>query len=290
MSKLKFLAQPNIIRRIVLGIFWRLIGTSKHLLIYLKYNNEIRKFKNIHQNERCFVIGNGPSLTAQDLEKLKNEYTFAANKIFLVFDDTDWRPTYYCIQDFKVIQNDFVLITGKVQAKHKFIAGNTLVLEHTFLQNWIYFYLDIRPFWKSYPKKNPLFSERIERRIYEGCTVTYANIQLAVYMGFKEIYLLGVDHNYSVNRKHDGTIEKAETKDYFTDKYISPNQEFGKQLNLAVLEYSTLAYQSAREYADAHGIKIYNATRGGKLEVFERVDFDTLMKTVSPPPPPQLSN
>ena len=33
-------------------------------------------------------------------------------------------------------------------------------------------------------------------------------------------------------------------------------------------------YKAAKQYADLHGIRICNATRGGKLEIFERVDFD----------------
>lgn len=42
------------------------------------------------------------------------------------------------------------------------------------------------------------------------------------------------------------------------------------------LDFATMTFEKAREYADGHGIKIYNATRGGKLEVFERVNFDKL--------------
>lgn len=39
-----------------------------------------------------------------------------------------------------------------------------------------------------------------------------------------------------------------------------------------------LAYESAKKYVDSHNISIYNATRGGMLEVFERVDFDSLFE------------
>jgi hypothetical protein len=38
------------------------------------------------------------------------------------------------------------------------------------------------------------------------------------------------------------------------------------------------AYEAAERYAKEHGIKIFNATRGGRLETFERVDFDDLFK------------
>ncbi len=36
------------------------------------------------------------------------------------------------------------------------------------------------------------------------------------------------------------------------------------------------AFNVAKEYADQNGVKIYNATRGGMLESFERIDLDSL--------------
>jgi hypothetical protein len=240
----------------------------KYILIYIKYNKKLKSFRNIHKGKRCFIIGNGPSLKMEDLDKLKNEYTFAANKIYVAFEKTDWRPTYYCIQDFRLIILEFESIKQKVEAKFKFIAGNPLIKNkksNIYLNNWIYFFLDISRF---YPR-HPHFSEDISKRIFEGFTVTYANIQLAVYMGFKEIYLLGIDHKYFMN---------SGSKNYFSDKYMA-NQEFGKEVNLPHLEYSTLAYEAARQYAEHNAIKIYNATRGGELEVFQRVNFDTIISS-----------
>lgn len=45
---------------------------------------------------------------------------------------------------------------------------------------------------------------------------------------------------------------------------------------MGFVDQVTLAYQSAKQYANQHDFKIYNATRGGKLEIFERVDFNDL--------------
>ena len=61
---------------------------------------------------------------------------------------------------------------------------------------------------------------------------------------------------------------------HFSDSYHRASS--GVKPNACRKTENLLAYQAAREYADRHGIKIYNATRGGKLEVFERVDFDSL--------------
>ena len=94
-------------------------------------------------------------------------------------------------------------------------------------------------------------------------------LQFAVYMGFSEIYLLGVDHQYSIEMNPDGTMKKTEgVQDHFANDDICTN--------VPQTYKSTLSYYAARKYADLHGVKIYNATRGGKLNAFERVDFDKL--------------
>lgn len=61
--------------------------------------------RNRYLGQRCFVLGNGPSLTVSDLELLKDEVTFAANKIYLCFGETNWRPTFYSVEDLLVAQN-----------------------------------------------------------------------------------------------------------------------------------------------------------------------------------------
>ncbi|MFC2055928.1 hypothetical protein ACFLV7_16775 [Chloroflexota bacterium] len=63
--------------------------------------------KNRHKGQRCFVIGNGPSLSTTDLDQLRGEVTFACNKIYLAFNETDWRPTYYAVEDPLVAQQNY---------------------------------------------------------------------------------------------------------------------------------------------------------------------------------------
>ena len=92
-------------------------------------------------------------------------------------------------------------------------------------------------------------------------------------MGFKEIYLIGVDHSFAryINEKGE-IVEDKNLKDYFCEEYNKDKEK----LDIPTTVVSTLAYQKAEEYSRQHGFRIYNATRGGKLEVFERVDFDKL--------------
>ena len=111
------------------------------------------------------------------------------------------------------------------------------------------------------------FSKDISKVVYSGQTVTYSMIQFAAYMGFKEIYLIGVDCNYSSN---NSVITQ--------DSYFDPRL-FNSQRSYAAPEVDTnlLAYARAKEVCDREGIKIYNATRGGKLEIFERADLDKVL-------------
>ena len=114
------------------------------------------------------------------------------------------------------------------------------------------------------PDELPPFSEDLVYGLYGRGTVTYECIQLAVYMGFREIYLLGVDFNFSSDYK--------DKSNHFVSTYYSKNSKTGYFLEKESLE----AYEAAKKYAENHGIKIFNATRGGKLEVFERRNFDEL--------------
>lgn len=241
--------------------------------IYRKNQTELLKLKNVYQGKRCFIIGNGPSLTATDLDKLKKEYTFASNRIFKIYEETEWRPTFYACQDGVVLESIREELQSVIpQSQLAFIATNQYKkCGNLFkgLPNVLWLPLRYVP-----PKKNIYkFSENIEKEVIEGLTVTYSCMQLAVYMGFTQIYLLGVDHNYAVEFDADGNIvnENKEAKNYFGG---DENQNVATTPP-KVIEMSR-AFISANKFSKLNGFTIYNATRGGKLEVFERVDFDKI--------------
>jgi hypothetical protein len=127
--------------------------------------------------------------------------------------------------------------------------------------------------------KNPVmrFSPDPSRVCYAGFSVTYCMLQWAAYMGFKEIFLLGIDHsNYRTDMKDmvNGNDTTHFSKDYSVTGLLKYHDHIA-DINL-LLAGSTKAYECAETYTRRHGIRIYNATRGGELEFFERVDFDTL--------------
>ena len=223
------------------------------------YNAEIEKFKNIHKGEKCFIIATGPSLRMEDLEVLKenNIPCFSMNHIYKALPNVSWRPKYYVVVDFDTFKNCSEEVLN-IDTEYAFLGdSNREYWECDSKEN----HLKMHEVYETYDEEKPKFSEDIARKCYLGYTVTYTCMQIAAYMGFKEIYLLGVDFSYG--------DKKSNTKygHFFKEEKLSA---------IGFVDQVSLAYQTAKEYADEHGIKIYNATRGGKLEIFERVDFDTL--------------
>lgn len=234
------------------------------------YGRNLEKLKGRFSGKRCFIIGNGPSLKATDLDKLKNEYTFAFNRIYYIFNQTEWRPTFYCTQDEKIVRNSLDEIKNRIETPYVFAPINL---------KW-YYGLDLNTKYYFCQKQAesesecPEFLEEIPKKIGIGNTVAYTAIQIAIYMGFKQIYLLGVDHSFHISQDMFGNIIVDKTaKDYFCEAYNKDKDS----LFIPKLDVSTLAYVSAYRYARYHGVEIYNATRGGKLEIFPRVEFDALI-------------
>ena len=228
-------------------------------------------YKGTHTGQRCFLIGNGPSLRADDLTKLHEagEVTFAFNRIYNIFDQTLWRPTFYISQDEKMLAG-CADIVSKLKAQAKFIPIQLKWWNGIDIPDAAYFNIVNQ---QTEDPQRFRFSDDIARCIYNSNTGMYTAAQIAAYMGFTEIYLIGVDHHFRISQNNQGEIIVDNTvKDYFTDKY---NEDKDK-LYIPNTERSTLTYIAMKQHCDARGIRVYNATRGGKLEVFERVDFDTL--------------
>ncbi|KAA6326695.1 hypothetical protein EZS27_024234 [termite gut metagenome] len=233
-----------------------------------KNRQKLKSLYNIHKNKRCFIIGNGPSLKPEDLETLylNNEISFAVNKISYIFPETNWRPTYYSVFD-DFLPRKIKNIISETPASKKFFRKNSFLF--TRKVNGECLYCNTKG--NRNLLKNPKFSADISEKIFAIATVTYVSMQIAVYMGITEIYLLGIDNAYSLDRKKNGTIVKNNSiKSYFGALEKTDNR------NVGALWEMDIAYKAANEYAKQNDIKIYNATRGGKLEIFERVNFDSL--------------
>ena len=229
----------------------------------------LKGLKDIHADRRCFIVGNGPSLTPEDLNSLaeNHEISFAFNRIYHIFPRTVWRPTYYISQDEKMLSGCIDEVSA-VPAKIRFIPAEMKWYHGISIPRCQTFHLIQRE-----NDGFPDFSESIADFVCNSKTVVYTAIQFAVYMGIREIYMIGVDHHFhtSINAKGEIVVDPT-AKDYFSENY-NPDKD---RLYIPNTDVSTLTFVAAKNYADAHGISILNATRGGKLEVFPRVDFDSL--------------
>lgn len=234
----------------------------------------LAEMQNVFSGRRCFIIGNGPSLTTADLESLMSEITFASNGIYRIYDTTDWRPTFYFVQDSIAFKQANKQIDELLETSEGVFASMNFWkdMKESFLKS-----PKARIMYVRYvpPRKNRYrFSSDLSKEVFEGLSVTYSMIQAAIYMGFSHIYLLGIDHSYSVEVDVNGkVIRKDETQsNHF---YTLLEEKNGMYAGFPTkIHEITNAYMSAKEYADAHGIVICNATRGGKLELFGRTELE----------------
>jgi len=253
------------------GFIQRYIAENYH-----ESDRRLAGVKGIYSGKRCFIVGSGPSLRIQDLELLKEkgEITFASNRIFKIYEKTLWRPDLYCVTDLKLFKHYFDRIC-QLDTEYQFVVNigesvfaqdvdaNRLLASNKYIFNIL----------KDYQEQDgiewPRFSEDPSRYVVDGgITVTYAMLQWAYYLGFREVYLLGIDFDYG---DRDG--REISGKAHFIENY----DDHGEEVNSPKLEESLKAYQVAKQFANTHPFKIYNATRGGRLEIFQRVNLDDLI-------------
>ena len=233
-----------------------------------------RSLKNLYEGQPAFVIGNGPSLRIEDLNALNGKVTIAANKIFLAFAYTDWRPTFATIAD-PILYNKTIR-----QARNNY---STLLIPHYLLDEnatapnvKVFRTIGGAPELRAAQITSVPFSGDLSRGAYTGYTVTYENLQFAVHLGSSPIYLIGCDHYY---KGESDTVANLPVTTKSADNHFVPNyRSIGETVNPAPLDLMNVSYQTARLYSEQHGINIYNATRGGHLDVFERVNLDSILK------------
>ena len=240
-----------------------------------EFSQRIEKLKNINQGKRCFIIGNGPSLKIEDLNALVDEDCFACNRIYGLYDKTKWRPKYYCSQDEKVLVQITDDLPFAVQnCEHAFFSYNFRDIYYDKIKEYGNVNLYYKPYVSvysedgTYPEGLMPFSKDISKGVYDRLSIAYAMIQIAAYMGYKEIYLIGVDHNYPMK---NGVVDASQS---YADgiKPIDMSTQFPPELLLC-----EVSFREAKRFCEKNGISIYNATRGGKLEVFNRISLDEVI-------------
>jgi hypothetical protein len=121
------------------------------------------------------------------------------------------------------------------------------------------------------------FARDVCGRVFEGSTVTYVALQLAYHMGFDEVILIGVDHNFATQGRANVTVvSEGADPNHFAPDYFGK----GFRWQLPDLEASEQAYRMAKEAFEADGRRVLDATVGGKLTVFPKVEYADLFRRV----------
>ncbi|MBE5834345.1 MAG: DUF115 domain-containing protein [Butyrivibrio sp.] len=234
---------------------------------YLPYK-DLEQYRGLHKGKRCFVVATGPSLRKDDLERLRlnQEICFSMNSIMNLYDEVQWRPDYYVIEDPKFLDffdwNDPQYDLDNVCTEASFLTY--MYREKCRKFSKVHFYpISFLNHLHDEEAKDLRYSDNIIWGYYCAYTVTTICMQIAHYMGFSEIYLLGTDCNYSRPEKH---FSKERDDFIYTE-------DRAKRIHDNLLRgYAFIGSNIMKD-----GTRIYNATRGGELEVFERVDFDEVL-------------
>ncbi len=238
----------------------------------------LKSYKNKYEGQRCFVIGNGPSLNTHDLGLLENEITFGVNSIFYKYKSDGFKPSFYMVEDSHVINDNIEEINSFHPKIHRFFPTT---YKHLFtdFKNTSFFNMNRGFYERLSPNYHiPRFSKDFSKRGYCGQSVTILNLQLAYYMGFSEIYLIGMDFSYSIPDSalvSGNDIESTEDdENHFHPEYFGK----GKKWHDPQLDQVLLNYQNCKIQFELDGRNIYNATNGGKLDLFPRVNYKDIFK------------
>lgn len=225
----------------------------------------LAELKDIHKGKRAFIIGNGPSLKQTDLSKLKYEITFGMNRIYLAFPEWGFTTTYICVTNDLVVEQ-FADDLSALSIP-RFIAWRS----HRHFKQDLHL-KDIPTFvYTSYT--GPRFTTDARGRIWEGATVTNLALQLAYHMGIEKAILIGVDHNFTSKGDANKTVvSTGDDPNHFDPRYFGK----GVKWQLPDLETSEIGYAFAREAYRKVGGEVVDATVGGKLTIFPKVDYSSL--------------
>lgn len=227
------------------------------------HRNKLLKYHNKHTGERCFLIANGPSLAHMDLNWLKNEFTIGMNRIYLIYNKLGFKPTYHFVINDLVLEQ-FAEELSNVPSIKFFNWSKLNLFSGTENMNFVRLKIGF----------NDKFSTEPSQGIWSGGTVTYAALQMIYYMGFTEVYIIGLDHNFNEQGRPNKTEIRTQEKD---ESHFHPNYfPKGIKWQLPDLYRSELAYAIARENFEKEGRIILDATENGKCEVFDKISFDEL--------------
>lgn len=250
-------------------LYYGLCNVYLELVSYLrKYTGitfHFKKLKSLHnkyEGRRCFIIATGPSLTVDDVLLLKDEYTIGMNNVCLLYDKIPWRANMLGVQDKWVYEKIYPVL--KTAPQNVFVSseiGREYSNSECFNRFPLNFYYHLFDFRYS-EKLSAKFSDNAFRMVYDAYSITFSLMQIAVYMGFKEIYLLGCDCNQAVGK---------------VNHFMENGHEESSEKLATSADRNIFGHTEIKKFCDERGVKVYNATRGGALEVYPRVRLEDVL-------------
>lgn len=253
-------------------------------------------FKNKYKGKRCFIIGNGPSLKDMDLSLLKDEYTFTVNQLPKNKQFESIKTSFHLWSDarfFKLDENDegdMALLDTMKRVNSP--DNNPVVFYEIAAKDMVNKFeldkeLDVHYFAAlQFTKKRYLKKDSIDftKVVCNWPTVIQIAITMAIYMGFSEIYLLGLDCTGFINIAETKLKDYSHGIKYAFDVSDAEKKRMEKSNSMYSMKQELLCqaelfddYDLISEYAKRKGIKIFNATKGGLLESFERIDYEDVV-------------
>lgn len=235
-----------------------------------------------HTGQRCFILANGPSLVKEDLALLGNELLISCNQGQILTESCNLAPRYHAFIDDIFLQDGYSgFLNEMVTLQER--RSTTLLTSCQIAQ-------EMRrraPNIELFETHQFLISEYVARSMTRPPDLTVAQfgfhsvihmaVTCALYMGFKEIYLLGCDMDYFVN-PHE-TFKHSYGEGQFGAADKTAGELFGwgqiELMNWCIREFRE--FDELRRTAEAGGQRIVNAGRGGALHIFERESLDQII-------------
>ena len=230
-----------------------------------------RAYKNIHLGERCFILGTGPSInsiTLAQIDKLRSEFVFGVNSLYKSEHLRTVMPRYYCLLDnvysFQYA-NEFQNVLNAYEERPPTLIANysakTAIDKIGIKSRVIYLY------GKKFPATKT--SSRIDRNMFISMNVVGSAILSAIYMGFKQVYLLGCDYNLFCKRASNHCYDDSQ------EKFYSENLAFYLKFYGLTTEFHYLTAQHAKE----EGAEIVNLTQDSLLDAYPRARIGSIFST-----------
>ena len=248
----------------------------------LKKNVEL---KDKYNNERIFILGSGSSILLYDLKVLNNEYVMTQNSFHMHKDISYVDPNIHCVVPYYQSNKEISIWVDYI-ADMKARMPNSLFLWGLNTKALIdKYHEDISA--KSYyirTKYNLLTLKKakvnISKTIMTIPTVLTQCLTVAIYLGFKEIYLLGFDLD-QICHTNDQTYGRFYGMSKITET------EFEKYANQRLDVETTDGWYTwwlmnkqfflIKHFADQNNISIVNGTQGGILSYFKREPIENII-------------